>query len=47
MMHPSPTHASTSPPTHAPQTNRLDDWAYQGLTIAAMLLLIASLVSFW
>ncbi len=49
-MHPSPCNAIPSPPTHtsgSPQPNQLTERAYQGLTIAAMLLLLASLLSFW
>lgn len=49
-MHPSPSHAFTSPPTHtsvSAQPNLLAERAYQGLTIAAMLVLLASLLSFW
>lgn len=49
-MYTSPTHAVISPPAHVhatPQPSRFDDWAYQGLTIAAMLIIIASFLSFW
>jgi len=49
-MHPSPTHAFTSPPAHtrvSAQPNLLAERAYRGLTIAAMLGLLASLLSFW
>jgi hypothetical protein len=49
-MPPSPSIASTSQPAQtsaAQQPNQLADWAYQGLTIAAMLLLLGSLLSFW
>ncbi len=49
-MLPSPTTAPTSPPAStsaAQQPGPLADWAYQGLTIAAMLLLLGSLLFFW
>jgi hypothetical protein len=49
-MHPSPSHAFTSPPAHTSahsQPNLLAERAYQGLTIAAMLVLLLSLLSFW
>ncbi len=49
-MPPSPSIASTRcqpKRSAAQQPNQLADWAYQGLTIAAMLLLLASLLSFW
>jgi hypothetical protein len=49
-MHPSPCHAFTSPPTPASasaQPNLLAERVYQGLTIAAMLVILLSLLSFW
>jgi len=49
-MHPSPCSTSTAPPSHTaadPKTNRLADRAYQGWTIAAMLVLLATLWLFW
>jgi hypothetical protein len=49
-MHPSSSHAFTSPPTHtsaSAQPNLQAERVYQGLTIAAMLVLLASLLSFW
>jgi hypothetical protein len=49
-MHPSPSHAFPSSPTPtsaSPQTNLLAERAYQGLTIAAMLVILLSLLSFW
>jgi len=47
-MNPSPTHAAISPPACAArQSNSHAEHAYRALTIAAMLLIIASLVSFW
>ncbi len=49
-MHPSPCSTSSAPPGRAivePKANRLDDRIYQGLTIAAMLLSLASLWLFW
>jgi hypothetical protein len=49
-MHPSPSHAFTSPPTPtsaSAQPNLLAERAYQGLTIAAMLAILLGLLSFW
>jgi hypothetical protein len=49
-MHSSPSHAFTSPPAQTSATaqpNLLAERAYQGLTIAAMLVILASLLSFW
>jgi hypothetical protein len=49
-MHPSPSHAFTSPPTRisdSAQPSLLAERAYQGLTIAAMLVILFSLVAFW
>ena len=49
-MHPSPFAANTSPPTSAETTHRSierADRAYQGLTIAVMILLLGSLLSLW
>jgi hypothetical protein len=45
----SPETAVSTPPmiARAPQEGQWDDWAYQGLTILAMLALIASLWLFW
>lgn len=49
-MHISPTSISEAPPgrtTGAQQANQLAEWVYQGVTIAAMLLILCSLVVFW
>ncbi len=49
-MHPSPIAATASPPTSAetkPRSNERADRAYQGLTIAVMILLLGSLLSLW
>ena len=49
-MSPSASTAPTSPSASmsaAQQPNQLADWAYQGLTIAAMLLLLGTLLFFW
>ena len=49
-MHPSPSDAFTSPPAHtsaSAQPNLLAERAYRGLTIAAMLVILLSLLSFW
>jgi hypothetical protein len=46
-MHTSPIHAITSPPTPSaafPQSSPAAERAYQGLTIAAMLLILASIL---
>jgi hypothetical protein len=46
-MHPSPTQAINSPPTPssaAPQSRPAAERAYRGLTIAAMLLILASIL---
>ena len=46
-MHTSPNHAITSPPTPSaafPQSSPAAERAYQGLTIAAMLLILASIL---
>jgi hypothetical protein len=49
-MHPAPCSTSGAPPDHAaadPKISRSADRAYQGWTIAAMLLLLATLWLFW
>jgi hypothetical protein len=49
-MHPSPSHRFNSAPTHSgasPQPNPLAERAYRGITIAAMVALLASLLSLW
>ncbi len=46
-MRPSPNHATTSPPAQATacyQSKPAAERAYQGLTIAAMLLILASIL---
>ncbi len=49
-MHPSPSHGFNSAPTCAsasPQPNPHAERAYRGITIAAMVALLASLVALW